>query len=261
MSVLDVGQGDAVAVDFPDGSFMLVDGGGMPASSFDVGERVLAPALRARRRSRVDIAVISHPHPDHYGGLVTTLDRMSVGELWDTGEVERDGPAHGEMARILSSMRSRAVPVVRPASLCDRPRWFGRAVVEVLAPCPEPDPVMSTNDASFVLRVRFGARAIRRAGDLELEGEEQILAGDRSRLRADVLKIGHHGSKTSSSEAFLRAVSPRLAVISCGVRNRFGHPAPSVLSRLDQLGVRTARTDTGGEWRYWTDGDREWVTR
>ena len=261
MSVLDVGQGDAVALDMPDGSFMLVDGGGIPASSFDVGERVLAPVLRARRRSRIDVAVISHPHPDHYAGLVTTLERMPVGELWDTGEVEREGPAHGDMARILTSLRARSVPVVRPSALCEEPRWFGRAMVETLAPCPGPDPALSTNDASFVLRVRYGARAILLAGDLEREGEERLLETAPERLRADVLKVGHHGSKTSTSDAFLRAVAPRFAAISCGVRNRFGHPAPSVLATLDAHGVRIARTDTGGEWRYWTDGDREWVNR
>lgn len=260
ITALDVGQGDSIAVDLPDGSFMLVDGGGVPASSFDIGERVLAPVLRARRRSRVDVAVISHPHPDHYGGFVSGLARVEVGALWDTGEVERSGPAYGDMAKILRSARDRGVPIVRPHELCGAPRFFGGAVVEVLAPCPEPDAALSTNDASFVLRIRYGSRSALLAGDLEEEGERRLLERYPDRLRADLLKVGHHGSRTSSNDAFLDAVSPRFALISCGVRNRFGHPAPSVLDALGRRGIRVGRTDTDGEQRWWTDGEREWVS-
>ncbi len=253
ISVLDVGQGDAVAIDLPDGSFMLVDGGGIPGSDFDVGERIIKPVLRHRRRSRIDVAVISHPHPDHYAGLVSTLADLDVGEIWDTGEAERDGPAHGDLAKIFADARARGIPIVRPRELCDAPRRFGEATVEVIAPCPEADPALSTNDASFVLRIRHGERTALLAGDLEREGETRLLEQNPAAIRADFLKVGHHGSKTSTSDAFLDAVSPRVAAISCGVRNRFGHPAPGVLEALARRGITVARTDTGGEWRWQTD--------
>ena len=260
ISALDVGQGDSIAIDFPDGRFMLVDAGGVPASSFDVGERVLAPVLRARRRSRVDVAVISHPHPDHYGGFVTGLRAVSLGELWDTGEVLRgDGP-RGDIAKIFADAQERGARIVRPAELCGGPRYFGRVRVDVLAPCPEPSPALSTNDGSFVLRVRMGARTALLVGDLEQEGERELLERAGDSLRADLLKIGHHGSKTSTSEPLLAAVSPRFAVISCGVRNRFGHPAAGVLDALGRRGVHVARTDLGGEWRWWTDGEADGVS-
>ncbi|NUO49601.1 MAG: MBL fold metallo-hydrolase [Polyangiaceae bacterium] len=253
ISVLDVGQGDSIAVDLPDGSFMLVDGGGVPGSDFDVGERVVMPVLRARRRTRIDVAVISHPHPDHYAGLVTTLARLDVGEIWDTGESERDGVARGDLAKIFDDARRRGIPIRRPKDLCGQPHEIGGATIEVLAPCPEADPALSTNDASFVLRIRHGHRAALLAGDLELEGEMRLLETRAESLRADFLKIGHHGSKTSTSAEFLAAVSPRYAAISCGVRNRFGHPAKSVLEALEGRGIPVGRTDRNGEQRWTTD--------
>lgn len=260
ISALDVGQGDSIAIDLPDGRFMLIDGGGVPASSFDIGERVLGPVLRARRRSRVDIAVISHPHPDHYGGFVSGLRAVELGELWDTGEVERGHGPRGDMAKILSDARARGAAVVRPGELCGEPRFFGRARVDVVAPCPGPDAALSTNDASFVLRIQLGSKAALLVGDLEAEGEKRLLDAASGSLRADLLKVGHHGSKTSSGEALLDAVSPRYAVVSCGVRNRFGHPSAGVLEALGRRGARVARTDLGGEWRWWTDGEKEWVS-
>ncbi len=258
VTVLDVGQGDAILVDLPDGAAMLVDGGGVPGSDFDVGSRVVSPLLRARRRARLDVMVVSHPHPDHYAGLLSVLKHHEVGELWDTGEAERGG-AHGVMRELLETARSRGIPVLAPSSLCAAPRAFGGATVEVLAPCPGPDPALSTNDSSFVFKVTYGARSVLLTGDLEREGEAALLASAGASLRADVLKVGHHGSKTSSSGALLDAVRPEWAAISCGVRNRFGHPAAEVLSALEARGVLIHRTDLHGSWRWWTDGRDAWT--
>jgi competence protein ComEC len=260
VSVLDVGQGDSILVDLPDGSLMMIDGGGIPASTFDMGARVLWPVLRARRRARVDVLVVSHPHPDHFGGLGAVVEKADIGVVWDTGEAERGGHASPGMRSVLDGARARGAAVLGPSALCGAPRDFGGAVVEVLAPCPEADEDLSTNDASFVIRIRYGRRAVLLTGDVEHEGEKRLLERERTRLEADVLKVAHHGSRTSSGEAFVAAVRPRHAVVSSGVRNRFGHPSPTTLATLDRHGATVRRTDLGGEWRYTTDGEREWTS-
>jgi competence protein ComEC len=259
VTALDVGQGDSTLVDLPDGSAMLVDGGGFVGSPLDPGTRVLLPLLRARRRSRLDVVVLSHPHPDHFGGLATALPRLDVGELWDSGQGEAEG-AGPTYAALLAGLRARGVPIRRPAELCGPARRLGGALVEVLAPCPTFEPGASANDGSIVVRLRYGRRAALLVGDAEHAEEAALLASGRD-LHADLLKIGHHGSRTSSGDALLAAVAPTLATISSGVRNRFGHPSRTVLGRLDARGVATARTDRGGEIVWSTDGERTRVAR
>jgi competence protein ComEC len=249
---LDVGQGDAAIVDLPDGQAMVVDGGGLVGSPIDVGVRVLAPALRARRRDVLAAVVLTHPHPDHFGGLATGLEAVHVGALWDTGQGEAQGTAGG-YAALLAAARARGVPVLRPAEVCGA-HDLGGARVEVLAPCPAFDPDRSANDNSFVLRIAYGERALLLVGDTEHEEEAGLLAAAPGRLRADVLKVGHHGSRTSSSPAFLAAVGAREAVVSAGCRNRFGHPHPSTLAALAAAGARVWRTDRDGAVVVTTDG-------
>jgi competence protein ComEC len=252
VTFLDVGQGDAALVDLPDGSAMLVDGGGLVGSPIDVGERVVARLLAARRRRSLAAVVLSHPHPDHYLGLTAGLARVEPKALWDTGQGETEGTA-GAYAALLAELRRRAVPVLGPADLCGA-RTIGGAVVEVLAPCPRLAPDRGANDNSFVLRIRFGERAILLTGDAEHEEEKELVERLGDGLRADVLKVGHHGSRTSSSADFLGAVRPRVAVISCGVRNRFGHPHPNTLEALTRSGARILRTDRDGSVVVTTDG-------
>lgn len=255
---LDVGQGDATLIDFPDGRSMLIDGGGLVGSPIDTGRGVVLPVHRARRRSRVDVAVLSHPHPDHYLGLASALPELEVGELWDTGQGEAEG-AGPEYHQMLAGLRERQVPIVRPDSLCHRPRRFGEATVEILAPCPAPLPFINANDNSFVLRITLGKRAALLTGDTERESEERLVREHPRGLRADLLKVGHHGSRTSSTPAFLAAVAARDAVISCGIRNRFGHPHAQALGSLGRAKTRTLRTDRLGSVVWETDGERIWL--
>ncbi|MFO0761351.1 MAG: DNA internalization-related competence protein ComEC/Rec2 [Byssovorax sp.] len=254
ISVLDVGQGDAALIDLPDGSAMLLDGGGFIGSPVDTGKRVILPVLRARRRDSLALVVLSHPHPDHFGGLVTTLPSVNVGALWDTGQGEDQGAGPAYTA-LLQGARDRHVPILRPADLCGAPHPIGGALIEVLAPCPGFAPDRGANDNSFVLRITHGKRSALLVGDAEHEEEDALLHRPGLTLRADFLKVGHHGSRTSTSKAFLAAVAPSFATISSGVRNRFGHPHPRTLATLEAQGVPFSRTDRGGQIVWETDGD------
>ncbi len=243
---LSVGEGDATIVRFPDGSAMLVDGGGdlrdLPApeglARIDPGSRDVVPALSELGISRLDVIVLSHPHPDHAGGLFSVLRAMPVGELWLTGE---PGPLDigGRLAR---AANERGVPVrtPRPGEVWTR----SDARVEVLAPDPGWRTERSTNDNSLVLRVVHGETALLLAGDVEALAEAQLAQGTRP-LHAQLLKAGHHGSRTSSTDAFLRAVAPATVVFSMGTQNPFGFPHPDVVARAEALGARTMRTDQG----------------
>ncbi len=253
VSVLDVGQGDSILLDLPDGSLMLVDGGGFVGSPVDPGKRVILPLLRSRRRKRVDIAVLSHPHPDHFTGLASALPELEVGELWDSGQGEDQG-AGPVYASMLAALRARRVPIRRPDALCGAPRSFGGATVELLSPCPGYLPDEGANDNSMIVKVTYGKRAVLLVGDAEHDAEKGLLRRGEGVLRADLLKVGHHGSRTSTSPEFLAAVQPSMAAISSGVRNRFGHPHPTALATLKAAGVEVLRTDRGGEIVWETDG-------
>jgi competence protein ComEC len=252
VTALDVGQGDSLVLDLPDGRVMLIDGGGFVGSPVDTGKTVLIPELRGRRRNRIDVMVLSHPHPDHFTGLVSTLESFDVGELWDTGQGRKEGA--GPIYRaFIERVRARGIPIKGPRELCGA-QAFGEATVRVLGPCPDFVAGRDANDNSFVIRVQLGEHAALLTGDAEKEAEEELVHRHGDELRADLLKVGHHGSRTSSTPAFLARVRPQLALVSCGVRNRFGHPHPETLKKLDARGITTVRTDHVGGTTWTTDG-------
>ena len=227
VTFLAVGQGDAAVVQLPGGKAMLIDAGGdlRWPGRFDPGARDVAPALAELGIRRLDVAVLTHPHPDHAGGLLTVLDRVGVGELWMTPE--RDAIASAVRARAAA----RGVPVREP-----HPLVLGGVRVEVTSLFQQG---RSLNDNSIVLRLVHGEVAILLAGDVEALAEADLAQGE-AEIRARLLKAPHHGSRTSSTEAFLRRVAPAFTVYSVGAANRFGFPNPDVLARTPGERLTTA---------------------
>lgn len=245
---VDVGQGDAALVDLPDGSLALIDAGGVMLGR-DPGREALLPLLRARRRDHLDLVVITHPHPDHLRGLFAVAESISIDELWDNGQGSHEDPG-SEYAAFLDALRASGTRVRRPRELCGS-RERGGVTIDVLAPCPAFDAGLEPNDNSFALVLRHGRRSFFFAGDLEALGESAVAPWLD---RVDVLKVGHHGSRTSSHAPFLAALGPSIAVISAGPLNRFGHPHREALARLAAVPL-VLRTDRDGGIILESDGE------
>lgn len=238
VTFVDVGQGDAAIVELPDGRVAVIDGGGLRGSDFDVGERVVARALWARKITRVDVLVASHGDHDHQFGLGFLARTFSPTELWSPAT-----PA--ELARLggLRRTASAAGASLRGLAAGDRITDPSGVVFECLHP---PRSFQgAANDRSLVLRLRHGRTAWLFPGDVEAVGERLVLAALGGEP-VDVLKVPHHGSATSSSAALLAVLRPKVAAISAGPANAYGVPRPEVLRRYRRLATRVFRTDVDG---------------
>jgi len=246
VTFFDVGQGDAALLEFPAGR-LLVDAGPL-LENYDAGERVLVPFLRTHGIRQLDAVVITHPHADHLGGLPALLQEIKIKKAFVCG-VETNSLLEQRCERLADSLR---VPLlILRAS--ERMPDFAPAQVWALHPLRHEFGFEHLNDASVVLKVIFGQQAFLFPGDAEFESENHLLQFTPV-LDSDVLKVGHHGSSTSSQAPFLQAVSPACAVASVGRWNNFGHPDPQVLTRYDSLGIPLLRTDRDGAVVFETDG-------
>jgi len=265
LTAIDVGQGDSLLVIFPEGRSMVIDGGGVlqfihpshgaapdetPAApprrpNLDTGEDVVSPYLWSRGIRRIDIVVATHAHEDHSGGLAALLENFHPHELW---------VGANPSAQLLRRAAELRIPVRRP-NASDRPFEYGGAGLEVLSPPQYFSPSKAGNNDSLALRITYGVNSFLLTGDLESPMERLLLAGGHP-LHSDVLKVGHHGSKTSTSPDFLDAVSPEVAIISAGYENSFGHPHPSVLARLAEHHSTVLRTDRDGLITVRSDGHK-----
>ena len=240
MAVLDVGHGDAIVLSLPDGKNVLVDGGGLGGSSLDIGESVLVPYLLDRGVRKLDAVIVTHADYDHVGGLFTVFDELEVKALWE-GDPEW-ALSHRAAYRALHERAARAGVMSHVLTSGESFSWGG-VQFEVLA-ASHPG-FESSNDRSVVLRITYGGRSLLLTGDAE-QALEAALVRSGADLRADVLKVAHHGSRSSSTEPFLDAVRPRLAIISA--RRAPSRPLPSarVLHRLRERGIEYLRTDHNG---------------
>jgi competence protein ComEC len=252
VEALDVGQGDSLLLISPEGKTLLVDGGGLGAGphgktpDFDIGDQVVSAALWDRGIRRLDVVALTHAHSDHMGGLPAVLRNFHPAELW----VGNNPPGQA-----FESLLQEAVALgVNVRSLrAGASLTLGSVDVRVLAPSaeykPGPDP---TNNDSLVLHAAYGKTSVLLEGDAEAPIERAMLA--ETGLESTLLKVGHHGSVTSTTPEFLARVAPQWALISCGARNRYGHPRPEVLDELSTAKVRTFSTDLNGAVCFRLDG-------
>jgi competence protein ComEC len=253
---LDVGQGDSALVTMPDGTTLLVDGGGRPAfgaaAGFEtrsIGEAVVSEYLWWRGLDRVDYVLATHADADHIDGLNDVLRNFEV----RSALVARSPANDPEFARFSQTLTDTATHV-ETIQAGDVIR-LGEVELKVLWPLPGAD---SANNDSVVLRLQFGARSILLTGDIEKDAERQLLASQQS-LQADVVKVPHHGSKTSSTDAFVSATKPRFAIISVGQNSMFGHPHREVVERWQASGAGVLTTGRSGTITVSTDGTNLWL--
>jgi competence protein ComEC len=247
VTFLDVGQGDAAVVELPGSQVMVIDGGGFASEDFDSGEALLAPFLWSRKIGRVDTLVLSHPQLDHYGGLVYLVEHFSPRELWFNGDTTKSE----RFARLQSTLTHHGV---RSRVLCREtlPITLEKVQIQVLHP-PCQREGLTLNNASLVLRLSHGSVDVLFTGDIESEGEA-ILLSTQHDLASEIVKVPHHGSRTSSTLAFVQSTAPHVAIASLGFQNRFRFPAPEVIRRYEQHGSRVLRTDEQGAVIIVSDG-------
>lgn len=245
---LDVGQGDSCVIQTPSGRVVVVDAGNRsPDGKDDMGRRVVAPYLRSQGVQRIDLLVLTHPDSDHIGGAVALLDRLPVGMLATNGQ---DGqPGQKEVAERAKSL---SVPIhhARQGETID---LGGGVAALVLAPIGG-DANEPTNTRSVVIRLTYRNASLLLTGDADAAEEGRILLSG-ALSATQLLKVGHHGSRTSTTDPFLRRAAPKIAVISAGKRNAYGHPAASTLERLKKQGTRVFRTDKEGAILCATNGE------
>jgi competence protein ComEC len=247
ITVLDVGQGDAILIEGASGGRVLIDGGPDPDRL-----RALLDARVPAWDRRIDVVVLTHPHEDHAAGLVGLIGRYRIGHFFEPGMAGR-GPGYVALAGLLDKTGQ---PRGRLAT-GDR-FTVDAGVFGVLWPDPgsvpaeAPDDGTGINNVSIVLQLTVGRRTFLLMGDVE-QGIDPILLG-RGMARADVLKVAHHGSGTATTQPFLDAVRPRVAVVSVGAKNRYGHPNRQTIARLEGAADRVFRTDQDGSVTIATDG-------
>jgi len=251
ITMIDVGQGESILVEFPGRRVLLVDGGGLAASPFDVGEKVVSPVLWRKGIKRIDALVLTHPHPDHLDGLVAVARNFRIEEFWEGLPAENEG-LYAELLRALPPgvIRRR---LGRGAHL-----EKGPVSIDILNPpsaAAGAGPVPGENENSLVIRLTMGAVSFLFMGDAG-PGTERSLLESGLDLGSAVLKAGHHGSPASTSAAFLAAVRPRLVLVSVGEGNTYGFPGRALLDRCGRAGALICRTDLDGAIEIRTDGRR-----
>jgi competence protein ComEC len=255
LTFIDVGHGDSILIEFPSGKKMLIDGGGLYEDRFDIGKNVIAPFLWKKKIRKIDTLVLTHPDPDHFKGLNFIASKFPIGQFWDNG-VQTNSEPYLQLKKTLDGRK------IKKGSLHDETplQIINGVEISILNP-----PVFNAtqrkdrnlldfNNSSLVMKLRFKNVSVLLTGDIGKEAEGRMLRKGCS-LRADILKVPHHGSPSSSSSLFLEKVKPSYAILSVGERNIGKLPHPEVLRRYEQLGSIIFRTDKQGAIAVITDGE------
>ena len=234
---------------------MLIDGGGFPHGSFDMGRAVIAPLLYAKRIRKIDVVVLTHPHPDHLQGLIYIINNFDVREVWCTGLKADD-----DLYRLWEKTISRKNIKIKYLSAQSPPEIISDVKIQCLwplQPLTQHDQDASydeTNDSSLVMKFMYGKHSFLLTGDISAEVETSLMASGKD-LKSDLLFVPHHGSIHSSSMAFISAVHAPTAIFSAGRNNVFRHPHPLILDRYTSAGSEVFRTDQDGAISILSDGD------
>jgi beta-lactamase superfamily II metal-dependent hydrolase len=249
MVFIDIGQGDSILVILPNTKTLLIDGGERQSS-----DKVLS-TLQERGLSYIDVVVATHPHADHIGGLIDVINNVDVGQVLDSGQVHTTQTFED----LLDAINAKQIPL-RSVSEGDSITLDPTVKIDVLNP-PASIPDGANNEAEFndnsvVLKVTYGNFSVLLTGDMEERNEARLVFKNATILDAEILKAGHHGSRTSSSSDFLNAVSPEVVIISLGAGNSYGHPHQEALDRVSASGAQyLLRTDIDGTVTLTSDGD------
>lgn len=239
---LDVGQGDSAFIELPDGRCMLIDAG---TSEYGTA---IAETVSDYGYSMIDYVVATHPHADHIGGMTNVVESCNIGEIY----MPRASTNTKTFENLLTSISDKGMSI-NTAKAGVEVYSDSSLKMEFLAPVS--DSYDDLNNYSAVLKITYGSNSFLFTGDAEDISENEMLAYDYSALSSDVLKVGHHGSDSSSTVEFLNAVQPQYAVLSCGQGNSYGHPHGEVIERLNAIGVHTYRTDQQGTTTVVCDGN------
>ena len=258
ITAIDVGDGSAALLEIPGGTTVMIDGGGFSDNaSFDVGARIIAPFLWQNKIKTIDLLILSHPNSDHLNGLIYLADHFNVTALWANGEA-RQTLGYQKLMEVCSR-RGIFLPAYTHLA---REHRFGDVQLDILYPpldfmdLKESEKWRNSNNNSLVLKASYGAASFLFPGDIMAAAEQELADSADSRLASTVLIAPHHGSRSSSSQAFIEEVNPEVVVVSCGRNSRFKFPHPEVLQRYADLGAGIYRTDQNGAVRLSTDGQR-----
>jgi len=237
---IDVGQGDSTLIITPDKKTVLIDGGG--SDSFDVGEKVLLPYLLDRRILKIDYVLISHFDTDHCGGILTIMEKVKVKNIIISEQAEHS-ENYERFKKLMIHKRIRLIEVKKG----DKIKIGRYSEFKILFPTSRLLSENPLNNNSIVTQFNYNNFKMLFTGDIEKLAEQQILKTEKAEIRADILKVAHHGSKTSSIPEFIKAVRPRIALIGVGKNNTFGHPNQQTIKNLENIKCRIYRTDLQGE--------------
>ncbi len=250
IAFLDVGQGDSILIQSPNGQTMLIDGGRSP----NLANEVIIPQLQAWGAKQVDVLIPTHPDQDHIAGLAGVLENYPVKLAALTGQVH----STKIYERLLTDIRDKNIQALQVRTGTTIP--FDPALkIEVLNPDDAAVNSDDTNDASIVIKLTYGTTSFLLTGDAEIPANKAMLDHGFD-VRSTVLKLGHHGSRTSTNEDWLKRVQPQLGIISAGKDNSFGHPHPEVIAALEKLKILYIRTDEHGTITVTSDGSAIHVT-